>query len=266
MITNESEFLAMARHRAAVREGAASLRANVPGCCEAGLVWEAELSTLAFAEATATRMMDEYDRRVNPDRKGQWMMNGRRRFWPEDPRPQDIDIRDIAHALSMLNRFNGRTQKPFSVAQHSVMVSRLLPPKLRLFGLLHDAAEGVLGDVISPVKRLIADRWDPIEDGVMRAVAGRFGFLDQYEDEGARAEVKRADLVMLATEIRDVSLFGFSPNPLPHPPLSDWLWLEWMSPERAEKFFLEEFDQLWPPNKAKSHPSSPCTAELKQSG
>ena len=46
-----------------------------------------------------------------------------KRFYILDPRPQDVDIVDIAHALSLLTRFTGHTREFYSVAQHSVLVS-----------------------------------------------------------------------------------------------------------------------------------------------
>ena len=75
-----------------------------------------------------------------------------RRFWPLEPRPQDVDIEDIAHAMSMKCRFTGHAEGFISVAEHSVNVARFLPPKLRLHGLLHDAAEAYLPDIARPIK------------------------------------------------------------------------------------------------------------------
>lgn len=56
-----------------------------------------------------------------------------------NPNPDQIDITDIAHHLSIINRFTGATRCPYSVAQHSLYVSMLLPESLQLHGLLHDA-------------------------------------------------------------------------------------------------------------------------------
>lgn len=75
---------------------------------------------------------------------------------PLDLRPDDICLEDIAHALSLCNRFAGHTKKPISVAQHSVYVSRLLEddgimPSLQ--GLLHDASEAYLGDMTKWLKQ-----------------------------------------------------------------------------------------------------------------
>ena len=93
-------------------------------------------------------------------RAWQRMLSGRR-LQILDPSPLDIEIEDIAHGLSFLARWNGQTtgEHPFSVAQHSLLVEDIFSkqfPKMdnhsKLFALLHDAAEYVIGDMISPLK------------------------------------------------------------------------------------------------------------------
>lgn len=73
-------------------------------------------------------------------------------FSPLSPRPEDINIEDIAHALSNLCRFTGHSRFFYSVAEHSVLVSYLTPPALALAGLLHDASEAYLNDIAGPIK------------------------------------------------------------------------------------------------------------------
>ena len=88
------------------------------------------------------------------------MLSGRR-LDLLDPSPVDIEIEDIAHGLARVARWNGQTvgEHAFSVAQHSLVVEEIsahlrpgLAPKWRLAALLHDAAEYVIGDMISPFK------------------------------------------------------------------------------------------------------------------
>lgn len=76
-------------------------------------------------------------------------------------RPEDIDILDIAHHLSIINRYTGASPEPFSVAQHSVMAAGLIVDNraLKLAVLLHDAAEAYFNDLASPVKRDPRMQW-----------------------------------------------------------------------------------------------------------
>lgn len=89
------------------------------------------------------------------------------------PETHDFDIDVIAHALSNICRYGGHSKRFYSVAEHSVLVSRVVPKRLQLCGLLHDASEAYCGDVASPLKRLIPE-YRKIEDRVQAAIANRF--------------------------------------------------------------------------------------------
>lgn len=111
------------------------------------------------------------------------MLSGRR-LDLLNPDPRDIEIVDIAHGLARVARWNGQTIGPhaFSVAQHCVLVEQiaghLLPgiePRWRLAVLLHDAAEYVIGDLISPFKAAIGVDYKAFENNLMSAVHYRFG-------------------------------------------------------------------------------------------
>ena len=96
-----------------------------------------------------------------------------RMFWPIDPQPDEVDIEDIAHALSNVCRFCGHTREFYSVAQHSVLVSEIVPAAFALEGLLHDATEAYISDVARPVKPYLTN-YKEIEINLYRAIAKRF--------------------------------------------------------------------------------------------
>lgn len=115
-----------------------------------------------------------------------------------NPKPYQIDITDIAHGLAYQCRFNGQVSRFYSVAQHSILVASMLPDHLKLVGLLHDAAEAYLGDIVQPLKQLLPE-FERIEGQFMAVIGDRLGInLDHHP------EVKHADLVALATEKRDL--------------------------------------------------------------
>ncbi len=135
---------------------------------------------------------------------GNWIQTvSNRRFFPLDPNPNDIDINDIAHALSMKCRFSGHTSQFYSVAQHSVLVSYACNPEDALWGLLHDAEEAYLVDMPKPLKVLPEFQWFvDVSAKVQLAVCKRFG-LNPVEPPS----VKRADKQLLMTEKRDLMSF-----------------------------------------------------------
>ncbi len=121
-----------------------------------------------------------------------------RQFWPLDPRPEDVCIEDIAHALAMKCRYTGHCEEFYSVAQHSVMVSHIVPMYDALWGLLHDAGEAYLADLARPVKKHMPE-FQQAEARIMECVATHFG-LTMPEPKS----IANADLVMLRTERRDL--------------------------------------------------------------
>ncbi len=167
-----------------------------------------------------------------------------KKIFVRDPRPEVIDIEDIAHALSMLCRFGGHCLRFYSVAQHSVHVSQLVPPGQKLRALLHDASEAYLGDVIRPLKRELSSVYGPLEKQWERAICQRFG-IDPFPS----SVVKRADIVALVTERRDLI------NPTVHDNYAGWIEDDLdvhphpivivpRPPEQARQDFLDAFERL----------------------
>lgn len=128
----------------------------------------------------------------------------------KDPSSEPVTIRVIAHALSHLCRYTGHTRRFYSVAEHCVRASYIGDPRYALDILMHDAAEAFLGDVATPLKRQLSDYAD-LEHRFENIIAGKWGLRWLYDQE-FKAAVKHADLVMLATEKRDLL------------PVSDVIW------------------------------------------
>lgn len=167
-----------------------------------------------------------------------------RKFWPLQPRPEEVYIEDIARALSNQCRFTGHTREFYSVAQHSCLVSDFLRKEGRvmaLWGLLHDASEAYLSDIARPVKYQMPE-YRQIEARLMEAVATRYA-LPMPEPP----EVKHADNVLLMTERRDLlpgaaeAGLWVDVEPLPEG-IVPW------SPDYARSAFLDRFyDLIVPP-------------------
>ena len=150
-----------------------------------------------------------------PKRAWQRMLSGRR-LDLLDPTPMDIEIEDIAHGLSRLARWNGQTKGTWawSVAQHSVLVDGLLThaspgiaARWRQAALLHDAAEYVIGDMITPFKFTLGNVYEDIENGLTRAIHIRFG-LPATLPPPIAAAINTADRT--AAYLEAIHLAGFA--------------------------------------------------------
>jgi uncharacterized protein len=184
----------------------------------------------------------------NSNRAWQRMLSGRR-LDILDPSPVDVELIDIAHGLARVARWNGQTggDYPFSVAQHSVFVleifAAMMPtatPRDRLYALLHDAPEYVMGDIISPFKAAMGGNYKEVENRLLGAVHLHFA-LNAAAPVAVQRQIKKADKEAAYHEA--VNLAGFDV-------------------EEARKFFgeptlpafeLERFEQLirpWPTREA----------------
>lgn len=189
-------------------------------------------------------------------RAWQRMLSGRRLDLLE-PSPLDIEIEDIAHGLARVARWNGQTRgaHAFSVAQHSVLVERLvadLSPRLgreaRLMALLHDAPEYVVGDLISPFKAAIGVNYKDLELKLQSAIHLRFG-LPALVPKPLAVLFKKADhlsayyeATQLAGFEEDIArkLFGAPPAGLKPVRLTP------LPTADAQALFLERFHRLTP--------------------
>jgi uncharacterized protein len=122
---------------------------------------------------------------------------------------KSLSLLDIAHALAKLDRFTGHCTRPYSVAEHSLLVAEIMERELQihdpaalLAGLMHDAHEAYIGDLSTPLKQLLGAPWALEEARIQQAVLARFGLVSAYYRH--ERDIKRADLIALATERRDL--------------------------------------------------------------
>lgn len=161
---------------------------------------------------------------------------------PLEPKAEEISIFDIARSLSHLCRFLGHTTAFYSVAQHSVLVSKFVPPEDALWGLLHDASEAYLADLPAPIKRdakMITYRM--AEGRLMVTICQRFGLRPEMP-----RSVIIADKALLATEFRDVTTMRdlkWIIDECGVPPLAN-LRIEPLMPESAKRLFLDRWVEL----------------------
>jgi hypothetical protein len=157
-----------------------------------------------------------------------------------EPKADSLDIGDIAYALGMLCRFNGHGTRFYSVAEHSVHVSREISGELALAGLLHDAAEAYIGDIPSPLKRHLPD-FQEYESRLERLIENRYGLA---ENVFSCPELKRADIQLLVDE--QAALMRPPPEPWPSaaPPPKDPSRIMCLDPKASAQTFLDRFNEL----------------------
>lgn len=208
------------------------------GCGVYGTVAVTKASALGKSGAPAISDGDNYDNRsAGSDRAGNWMQTySGRQFWPLDPRADEVFIEDVAHALAMACRYGGHCERFYSVAEHSVLVSQVVPPEMALLGLLHDASEAYVADVIRPIKPSLAG-YKEIELRVWRAIADRYGL--PYE---MPAEIKLADNAVLLAESEQIMKPHPAPWCVPGEPAA--VVVMGLHPGAAEFRFLTRFREL----------------------
>lgn len=162
------------------------------------------------------------------------------RFRLDDLAGNEYRLRDIAHALANLCRYAGHCRDFYSVAQHSVLVSRVCDQGDAAWGLLHDASEAYLLDVPSPLKRMPGmEGYRLLERQVQLAVCDWFALpLDMPPS------VHEADLRLLVTERRDLMGGGelWDPDLDRYEPLRSRI--RPLPPREAEELFLGRAAEL----------------------
>ena len=187
-------------------------------------------------------------------RSWQRMLSGRR-LDLLNPSPLDIEIEDIARGISRVARWNGQTsgEYPLSVAQHSVIVAELLKSynenieiKWQLAALLHDAAEYIISDMITPLKSFLGEEYIQLEEKIQSAINIRFSLPGEIPKKIYKL-IKNCD--RQTAYIEAIQLAGFTlkeakktlkmPKLIPHYKIIP------ISANKAEKLFLKKFKELY---------------------
>lgn len=173
-----------------------------------------------------------------------WMLTYTgQRVDPLDVRSFLINIEDIAHSLAMQCRYGGHSNRFYSVAEHSVLISRALESNsysegIAFAGLLHDAAEAYIGDIITPLKTQISYAIKFHEHSALREIFMKFG-----APWPIHPIVHSYDKRIASTEMKTLFRFLIEQDPDTRPldvDISGW------NPEDAEAEFLKRFHELWP--------------------
>lgn len=150
------------------------------------------------------------------------------RFWPLDPRPEDINIYDVAHSLAMSCRFNGHCIRFYSIAEHSCHIYDKTSKENKRWAILHDAPESFMGDMVNPLKKFMPN-FRTAEDRIMDLICERWGMPKEMPEE-----VHRLDRAIVRDEIVNMKTHG----DWNIPPEGIGADIQCWSPERAEEEFL----------------------------
>ena len=173
----------------------------------------------------------------------------RRKVFPLDVKPEDIDLIDIASSLGKQCRYNGHVDRFYSVAEHCVIISRALerdgyPPIVQKQGLFHDAQEEIVSDLIKPLKNALLEKgieWHDFEHPIERIVAQKFGLPWPYDKAVGVYDkhIVRDEKNQLKYDLTDDwSTFGIPPDGL-------GVQIEGLEWREATTAFLKRYEELY---------------------
>lgn len=165
------------------------------------------------------------------------------RFSPLAAKEEDINIHDIAHALSLMCRANGHIKHFYSVAQHSINCAieasaRGLSERIQLACLLHDASEAYLSDVTRPIKRNLP-QYLVFEEALQSKIFIKFQLSDLTEEE--QGHVKNIDDTLLYYEFLELMGEMIFPE---EPQLTSSLSFDRVDFEHVERQFINMYKML----------------------
>ena len=152
---------------------------------------------------------------MTEQRAWQRMLSGRR-LDILHPDPKDVEVEDIAHGLARVSRWNGQTrgEHAFSVAQHSVFVEKIFRQTVNeytkddcIYALFHDAAEYVIGDIISPFKAAMGGSYKEVEMKLQKVIYEKLKLKTEVDEELYK-NIKKADDI--AAYVEAMQLAGFT--------------------------------------------------------
>lgn len=160
---------------------------------------------------------------------------------------ESLSAYDIAWSLAQRNRFNGWARRPYSVAEHSLLVCEIVERVMGLdvhaqfAALMHDAHECLTGDMTTPAKKIIGRPWFEFEDWRANRLRRAHGISTAFALIGEALHI--ADLIALATEKRDL----MPESQRPWPQLSGIEPIDWVhlySTERVQSSW-EDWRDRW---------------------
>jgi uncharacterized protein len=178
-------------------------------------------------------------------------MNSGRKFYFDDIQRNVVFVTDIANGLAASARFGGQLDldKFLSIAEHSINVSYFVPPEYAFCGLMHDAAESIMGDMVTPLKNRCPE-FKVMEAELDAYLANMFGY--QYPFPPV---VKEVDFDMFVTEYHA----GFRNRKVVWPGEEDdaefehcvprykgLLHFSFLKPQEAYDAFLDRYRELCP--------------------
>jgi hypothetical protein len=179
------------------------------------------------------------------DKMGDWIQTySGIQIDPLDPKPEQINIEDIARALSNICRFTGHTKEFYSVAEHSYWASIYVDQKYAMQALLHDGAEAYMADIAAPLKGRVSVfakgkmiSYKVAEAHLLGMIFKRFGL-----DRRMPLEVEKIDMELCYSEgkqlLPDVDAWGWYVKPIEDFKAECW------PPPYAYAMFMHRYEKL----------------------